>query len=208
MKYYELRDLYEENINCADLLTILQNNDTLEYYFILHNKDTFDDDIFNENGELIHKKGELKKPHYHCFIGFKDYDRKTSSIVKEYYKNLTLCIKPVLSIKKSIQYLIHYNNKNKFQYDKNEIISNKMEFVNDCFIDNEKNINDILDTFINNVLHFEIMTIFDACKFFRKFDKLNYFVSHYNYIRNLIDDIHKSFECQTSNNERGINKEC
>lgn len=40
-----------------------------EYSYILHDKDTWDEDGEDKQGNK-HKAGELKKPHYHILIGW------------------------------------------------------------------------------------------------------------------------------------------
>ena len=180
MKYYELGNLYKENIELNDLITILNNDDTLEYYVILHDKDINKD------------TGEFKKAHYHCFIGFNDYGRYTSDKVKEYYKILTKNIVNVKSIKKAVQYLIHKNDKNKYQYEIDEIITNNRDKMYDLIKDTKKEINDILEIVIEKIQSYEYKNLNDIMEYFKQCHKLQYFVSHYYYISKLFDDIQRN----------------
>ena len=40
------------------------------YAFIYHNKDIYLNDILDDNNEILHKKGDLKTPHYHIYLRF------------------------------------------------------------------------------------------------------------------------------------------
>lgn len=194
MKYYEIENLYCENINCTDLINILNSNsDILEYYGIIHDCD------IKEN------TGELKKEHYHLYISFNDYGRYTINKVRDFFSPLSNRINSVKSIKNAIQYLVHFNDKNKFQYDLNDIFTNNKDKMLKAFEDKEKSINDILDIYIDKIYHFEIMSISDIINYFRVCNKQQYLISHYNYLLNIFNDIQKSYECSKESEER---KEC
>lgn len=96
--------LYEEDITHKNALDYIQNN--FNYACILHDKD-FD--------EIT---GEIKKSHYHVILYF-DNAVYLSSLAKQ------LGIKSnyiwVEELKKGLEYLIHKNNAEKFQYSIDEV---------------------------------------------------------------------------------------
>lgn len=89
-----------------------------DYAFILHDKDKKDD-------------GTLKKAHYHFRIFYKD--KKTISAWAKIFNVKENEIEILKDKKKAIQYLVHYNNEDKYQYNIEDIISNfdiKQYFAN------------------------------------------------------------------------------
>ena len=194
MKYYEIENLYCENINCTDLINILNNNnDVLEYYGIIHDSDIKDN------------TGELKKEHIHLYIGYYDYGRYTINKVREFFLPISNRINSVKSIKKSIQYLIHFNDKNKYQYDLNDIFTNNKDKMLKAFEEKEKNINELLDLFINDILSMNITSWYQCICFFRKHNKQQYLVSHYKYIQEIFKDCNRFSYDFSESEER---KEC
>ena len=91
----------KEHVNAVDLIT---NN--YNYAIILHDKD------------LIDGTNELKKPHWHIILYFSNA-RYLNSIAEE------LHIKPNYiktdEIKRGLEYLIHKNHKDKYQYSIDEV---------------------------------------------------------------------------------------
>lgn len=105
--------------NLKDLLDYV-NNRGYEYFIIKHDKD-------------IDSQGELIRPHWHIVI---------SSIkrlrVKQVLNELSNClitnleniqIQEVLEHSASVQYLIHKNNLEKYQYSINDIITNSDNLI-------------------------------------------------------------------------------
>lgn len=98
------------------------------FYYILHDKDTYSEDDFdkyvtdNSNALPPWNIGDKKKPHYHviavsstpCMLGRAAKRFAVSS-------NLVQCVS---KFKESVQYLIHMNHPNKYQYSIEEVISN------------------------------------------------------------------------------------
>lgn len=70
----------EDNENHKKALSILLNK--YNSLAINHNQDTYLFDVTDENGEVIHKAGELKKAHYHFIVKF-DNARYVSGLAKE-----------------------------------------------------------------------------------------------------------------------------
>lgn len=111
-----------ENYDCE---TVLGNVESVaEYAYILHDKDTNDE-------------GELKKPHYHVCIRYKN-PRKISTVARamgipENY--VQFCN----NWKSSLKYLIHdtKDSRGKFQYSVSEIVTNNDLIAEDLGKDGE-----------------------------------------------------------------------
>lgn len=88
-----------------DALDFITNNYN-KYAFIKHDKDILDN-------------GELKKEHYHVVIQFTNY-RWRNAIANEL--NITPnYLEKIRNLEKSMQYLIHFNDSDKYQYDIEEV---------------------------------------------------------------------------------------
>lgn len=113
-----------------DCETLLNRLDSFweRWYYILHDQDTYTDDDLDKytvehKGEYPDWKiGDKKKPHYHvvayvsspCMLGraAKKFGVESNNV------------QPVSKLKDMVQYLIHLNNPNKYQYRPEEVISN------------------------------------------------------------------------------------
>lgn len=88
--------------------------------YILHDKDTFTDEDEKKNPE--HKSGQLKKPHYHVVLRFAQATWSTAVCkalgIKHNY------IEDCKRFDNALQYLIHYNDQDKAQYDISEVKGN------------------------------------------------------------------------------------
>ena len=113
-------ELYEESetLQFKNIINIVKSNEfySCKWYYILHNKD-------------INESGETKKAHYHLLVKLDNaisIENIIKSLVNE--RGTSQAIENDLSIVKSfkgcVRYLIHYDDKNKFQYNLNDIVSN------------------------------------------------------------------------------------
>lgn len=111
-------ELYPEDETHVDKLEYIKN--FWEYAYILHDKDLWEEDIIDETtGEIKHKMGELKKPHWHVIIVFKN-PRSIESIQKELdLKHVETC-----NFYAYARYLIHKDQPQKYPYKKEEIQTN------------------------------------------------------------------------------------
>lgn len=110
-------ELYpEDNTHCDVLDYIISYFD---YAYILHDKDVFDEDVIDGVGNLVHKKGDLKKPHWHVIISFKN--ARSDLKVKEELgiKHIESCNFYIYS-----RYLIHLDSPKKYQYNREDINTN------------------------------------------------------------------------------------
>lgn len=96
--------LYPDDTEHVKIFDLITNN--YNYASILHNKD------------LVDGTQELKKPHWHIILYF-DNPKYLNSLANE------LEIKPnyirVEELRKGLEYLIHKNHKDKFQYSIDEV---------------------------------------------------------------------------------------
>ena len=133
----------------------------------LHDLDKYEKDIVM-NGKLEHKKGELKKPHFHVvfiFDSVKSQEQVDSLFASIHKEKPPICIQ-VLNLRGTIRYLIHKDDKTKAQYKEDDIINiggvelekyltNGLE--KDCVITNKfMKIIQIFD-------EYEIFTFSEAC---------------------------------------------
>ena len=118
--------LYEDDP--TQRLALSKIKRSYDYAMILHNMDT------DENGVL-------KKEHYHVVLQFKNAKWNTALAselgIKENY------IEEPISLKKSLLYLIHYYEEDKYHYDLKEVsgpLKNKLEqfILNDGKTESEK----------------------------------------------------------------------
>lgn len=125
-------ELYPEDETHCDVLDYIIS--FFEYAYILHDKDRFDEDIFDEESkELIHKAGDLKKPHWHVIICFKN-PRSVNSLKDE----LKLAHIETCNFYAYSRYLIHKDSPLKYQYKKEEIHTN-MQLRIDNALDRDYN---------------------------------------------------------------------
>lgn len=89
-----------------------------EYAYILHDKDVYEEDDL-ERGK---KKGDLKDPHWHVVIRFSSGSSKrwSTALAKELGIEPNY-IRECKNIDKALEYLIHYNDDDKYQYKEDEV---------------------------------------------------------------------------------------
>lgn len=128
------------------------------YAFIYHDKDLYLNDILDDNtNEIIHKKGDLKTPHYHIYLRLKT-DREPDEIKRWFmpkgliddnglpYNCLSQKVKSSVAC---IEYLTHKNEPEKYQYSENDIISYNIDSVleNDAIDNSIDIVEDMLSGF-------------------------------------------------------------
>lgn len=111
------------------------------YAFIYHDKDIYVNDILDDKNEILHKKGDLKVPHFHIYLKLKS--SRDSEEIKRWFMPKGLldvnglpynCLsQKVKSSVACIEYLTHKNEPDKYQYSENDIISYNI----DCVLEND-----------------------------------------------------------------------
>lgn len=94
----------------------------------LHDHDIYESDKApDKNGNGGHKKGDIKKPHFHGTIyfgrGTKKSVKQVSELLNQALIDDTYILEPQPSrdMQASIQYFVHMNDKGKYQYSKDDV---------------------------------------------------------------------------------------
>lgn len=106
--------LYPDDLTHVKALDIISQS--YDYAYILHDKD-------------LDETGELKKPHWHVVVNVGNNGRWNTSLTSELGIEPNY-IMPCDNVEKALQYLIHYNDFDKYHYDVNEVkgtMKNKLE---------------------------------------------------------------------------------
>ena len=79
-------------------------SDIMDVAYILHNRDKWDEDAYDDDGNIIHKKGDSKKPHYHVV-----YHPRRSTVAGQikFWGGLISHIEGVSNIQGQMIYLLH-----------------------------------------------------------------------------------------------------
>ena len=91
---------------------------------ILHNADRYtEDETDSETGELKHRKGDLKKEHYHFRLEFKN-QRYIQGVADELgIKSNTIQFpEPWHTLNNYTEYILHWKESGKHQYDINDLV--------------------------------------------------------------------------------------
>ena len=124
--YLTIENVYRCNkVQCIDkeqlkdILEVIKGVNA--YWFILHDKD------------INLETGELKQEHYHIIVEYNQPSTKTSATnqLTKYLEKiglLKICpnirVNKIQNLKKYMRYLTHKDNKEKYQYQDNEVITN------------------------------------------------------------------------------------
>lgn len=87
----------------------------------LHDRDVYDKDEYDDNGILLHKKGDLLKPHYHILFAFNGPTTLNNIKMLSGRCGGTVHIEKVGCCKGYYQYLWHRNDHDKFQYNEADV---------------------------------------------------------------------------------------
>lgn len=107
--------LYPDNENHVEVLSKIMKS--YDYAGITHDKDVWTEDDEKKNPE--HKVGELKKEHIHIVLRTPNATWNTA-ICKELGLEEKFC-EQVKNIDRALQYLIHYNEPDKTQYQVDDV---------------------------------------------------------------------------------------
>lgn len=69
IELYEVSDSYDSKQILSNIKEFALSNQTA-YVIVFHDKDVFTEDTFNSYKQLVGRKGEPKKPHYHVLLKF------------------------------------------------------------------------------------------------------------------------------------------
>lgn len=98
------------------------------YAFIYHDKDAFDHDIQDTEGNIVHKCGDLKEPHYHILVVYKN--ARTASAVKADFANrrANTLVEQCIELDSCFDYLTHKRNPEKAQYSPEAICADDISY--------------------------------------------------------------------------------
>jgi hypothetical protein len=115
-----------------------------DYAYILHDKDIYTEEDFKKNPKLSEKHcvGEIKKPHWHVVITVGNNACWNTAIANE-LGIIPNYIEKCGRLDRALEYLIHYNDSDKYQYDVDEVQGNlktrlKIEMNKDSKNEGEK----------------------------------------------------------------------
>lgn len=171
--------LYDDSSNlCFDNILQKSIKNNFVYFYIKHNKES--DDLKDH----IHFTIYFEKPTTISYISKSlDIPQNYINVLDESKKRYTL--------KKTIGYLIHYNNNDKIQYNKSDIITNREDIVNKYYDiltggNNEKNELKEIIAFItdNNANLTDVLNFCIECDYLKTLKKYSYIlcnISRYHY---------------------------
>lgn len=118
--------IYEDDDNFTkQRFNLLQEK---EIIFIRHDKDVYENDVLDDNKEVIHAAGDLKKPHYHYVLKLRN-----ACTISALAKRLEIAENMIEPVKKSLngclKYLIHFGCDDKYLYSVEDVESNSDKFL-------------------------------------------------------------------------------
>lgn len=179
MPKLEIQNLYTEHITTEELKSkldnMLENGDINFYAFILHNKD-------------LTEEGKPKKEHFHLMV---DYNLKThksstaelTKLLKTEYSIEDARVKKITNYKAFARYLIHKDNKNKYQYNKKEIITSDLTELEEM-LDNSSDKTSKSDMAIIELLELskqngdKLSLLADIIPTFKKYNCLTWYIQN------------------------------
>lgn len=111
---------YKENDILAKCEELTERYSGLKYAYIIHDKDTYNEQ--DEKQDPAHKAGTLKAGHFHILVKMSGKNTIRFKYLKEIFPYGS--IEPARSVNASMQYLLHLNNPDKTQYDRDNIKTN------------------------------------------------------------------------------------
>lgn len=122
------------------------------YVYIRHDSDVYEDDVF-ENDEIVHKKGDLKKPHFHVIID--TYNAATCTAIKRLFttEEDKPRVMPINDQQAVYEYLWHKNNPEKYQYSKKCLQSDNLDYYERlCVSGQQKDSDNVAIHIVNDIL--------------------------------------------------------
>lgn len=159
---YVESESYDSNVTLSKLPYYFKN-----FYYCLHDKDVYsEEDLYkyqqNNNGKSPEwHVGDTKKPHFHIVVT-KSSNAQLGFIAKQ-LEIPSNFVQRCKDTKGAIQYLIHLNNPEKYQYQREELITND-DNINKILrkkVDSDEKAEKLFDVICNT----EISTITALCKF-------------------------------------------
>lgn len=121
--------LYPEDSNHNEVLDKIRER--YDYVGILHDQDTYSTEDEFKNSE--NKAGSLKKPHYHIILKFGN-----ARYLKPLAEDLGLPVQYIIkssNIKRDMRYLVHADDKDKHQYQADQVFGTLLSEFQSCLED-------------------------------------------------------------------------
>ena len=123
------------------------------YAYIVHDKDIYADDLKDDEGNYVHRAGEIEKEHIQCIIEF--YNALSPSALRKLFttENDKPQVQRVIDKVAMFEYLTHKNDPDKYQYPKSAIISDDINYFEKLCIEGEKrDTDDKAISIVNDIL--------------------------------------------------------
>ncbi len=176
-----------------------------KYYYILHDKDVYTEEDYDKY--LSENKyepdwviGQRKKPHYHV-IGVNGSPCMLGRAAKKFGVPSNH-VQPVQKFKNTVQYLIHLNNPNKYQYEPEEIITNDESLP--TILKRKQEAEEKADMLLQFILTSDVCSITELSKYAIKnhlWDELRRGQHIYTALLNEKRFINESYNCRNQANE-------
>lgn len=192
--------IYEDDENFDNqMFNLMLENEVL---YARHDKDIWLEDVYEDDGTTIkYHSGDLKKPHVHYVVKFKNPCTLTA-----FAKRIQVQPNSVEYVDKSlnscITYLIHFRLDDKYQYDASIVESNSNAFLNRFLklvneevseVDKVESIESFLDG-INDYIDMKILG-----KHVRKINSWDAFRRNYSYFRDIVNSHNAKISSQLYN---------
>lgn len=143
----------------ADVEKYVSRNNVKNYAFITHDKDVYDEDIY-DGDTLLHSKGDLKEPHIHLVVTFKDA-RMWTAVCKDFadFEQNTR-VECVSDLESCLRYLTHDGEKGKYKYSRTDVQSDYGYFRGDWSSKADNNAFCIINDMENGYTHLELVRIY------------------------------------------------
>lgn len=180
----------------------------------IHDKDRYTQEDIDKRewpeGDPVPEVGDLKKPHYHLVIQYSG--KRSFTQVYEFLKVLYVDGKapipqiPYGDIDRAVQYLVHWNNKEKAQYLRSDIVSINGFDYQIYFKLNSEQEEEVFDGIMQYIIDHGIVEIWDLMFHLRLLaKKTNLYAEMYRFCRkhpNLISSLIHSRRYGYTNQER------
>lgn len=124
------------------------------YAFAYHDKDVYEEDEYEEDKTTLkHKKGDLKKPHFHLVVDF--YNGCTFTAVKKLFTTAedNPRVSNIVDRVAQYEYLWHKNNPEKYQYSADIVVSDDINYYEKlCITGDKRDSDNIAESIINDLL--------------------------------------------------------
>lgn len=183
---YQIQNIYLENYSVEKVRAMLHSLNC-NYYAILHDRD-------------IKPNGEVKKAHFHIVVDYNDNTHHTKEnlvklLLEQGFTDKCMRIESCKNVTKSLRYLTHEDNAEKFHYSIEDCFTNDLEGLQEFRVIQVKiKENDrMLEEFAQCIEKGEILGGREIMKWFRDRQKLDYYMKNIQRINTLYQMLVETF---------------